>query len=171
MEFTNNCFSSQFISRAVHFTPGPSVVLVWMNLPLNNCFMAICTPSRSNRAIWLVNKKLACFQKKQKQMTQSISVFKISLFFFICSLWSSVSLCTCWLSCRSTLVSPKVLEGTVVWKCPAVLWCLVAALYRQVKFTNPVWLQTPRWSVANNKHSQQYNMQGSSEPVSQGYCS
>lgn len=59
-----------------------------------------------------------------KKMTQSISVFKISLFFFTCSLWSSVSLCTCLLSCRSTLVSPKVLESTVACKCPAVLWCL-----------------------------------------------
>lgn len=58
----------------------------------------------------------------------------------------------------------SVLESAVAFKCPAALWCLVAALVKQVKFTNPVWLQTPCQSVANNKHSQQHNLQCSCEP-------
>ena len=99
---------------AMCFTPRPSVVLVWINPLLNNYFMAICTPSRSHHAIWLVNKKLECFHSVRHGQTQSMSVFKISLFSFTCLLCSSISLRTCSFSCRSTLVSPKVLRAPLL---------------------------------------------------------
>lgn len=42
----------------MHFTLRPSVVLVWIDPPLNNYFMAIYTASRSDRAIWLINNTI-----------------------------------------------------------------------------------------------------------------
>ena len=83
-------------------------------------------------------KERSCLPKK---MTQSKSLFSISLFFTF-SLWSSVSLRTCLLIWRSTRVSPNVFKSTVACECPAVLWCHVAALLTEPRLAPP-WLQTP----------------------------
>lgn len=55
-------------------------------------------------------------------------------------------------SCRATLISQIVLERTVTFECPAVLWCLIASLTRQVKFPNPVLLQhhVDQWQITSN---------------------
>lgn len=42
-----------------------------------------------------------------------------------------------------------LLEGIRLW-----FGFLIAALVKQLKFSNPVWLWTPCWSVANGRHSQ-----------------